>query len=94
VPDARDQSHYSSVASWLDRETLAPVRVEKTLRGSAVVKEFVYFGLRESKGVWSASQIEVRTRGVAGSSFLIISRGAEKARVSPADLDPALLIRP
>jgi Outer membrane lipoprotein-sorting protein len=94
APEAAGQSHYSAAASWLDRDTLHPVRVEKTLRSTGAVKQYLYYGLRESKGIWSASQVEVRTIGKPGSSLLIVTRGAEKARLALADFDPALLTRP
>ena len=94
VPGADDQSQYATVISWLDRESLFPVRVEKILRSTGTVKEFLYYGLRQVKGVWSASQIEVKTRGQAGSSLLIVTRGAEKAHLRAEEFEPALLIRP
>ena len=94
TPEADDQSHYATVTSWLDRESLYPVRVEKTLRSSGATKEFLYFGLRQSKGIWSASQIEVKTPGKPGSSLLIVTRGAEKAHVAPGEFDAALLTKP
>ncbi len=91
---ATDHSHYSSITSWVDQNIYFPVRVEKTVRGSGTVKEFTNYGLRESKGTWSASQIEARTKGKAGSSLLIITGGAEKANLTPAQFAPALLIQP
>ena len=94
TPEADDQSHYATVTSWLDRESLYPVRVEKTLRSSGATKEFLYFGLRQSKGIWSASQIQVKTPGKPGSSLLIVTRGAEKAHVAPGEFDAALLTKP
>jgi hypothetical protein len=94
APEGNDQSHYSAVTSWLDRETLHPVRVEKTLRSTGAVKEFVYYGLRESKGIWSASQVEVKTMGKPGASLLIVTRGAEKAHLAAGDFDAALLTKP
>ena len=75
-PGTADRSHYSLVTSWLDATILHPVKVEKVVRGSGVVKEFLYYGLRKFGGLWSASQIEVRTRGKSGSTFLIVTRGA------------------
>jgi hypothetical protein len=92
-PGPADRSHYSAVTSWLDKAVYYPVHVEKTVKGSGSVKEFVYYGLRESKGIWSASQIECKTRGREGSTLLIITRGSEKARVAANDFDPALLTR-
>jgi Outer membrane lipoprotein-sorting protein len=94
APDGNGQSHYSAVTSWLDRETLHPVRVQKTLRSTGAVKEFLYYGLRESKGIWSASQVEVRTVGKPGSSLLVVTRGAEKAQLAAGDFDAALLTGP
>jgi Outer membrane lipoprotein-sorting protein len=94
VPGAGDPSQYAMVLSWLDRESLYPVRVDKTMRSLGTVKRFLYYGLRESKGVWSASQIEVKTPGQPGSSFLIVTRGAEKAGLRADAFEPALLTRP
>jgi hypothetical protein len=94
APEGDDQSHYAAVTSWLDRESLCPVRVEKTLRSSGATKEFVYYGLRQSKGIWSASQIEVKTPGEPGSSLLIVTRGAEKAHVAAGEFEAALLTKP
>ena len=93
-PGAADPTHYSSVVSWLDRSILYPVRVEKTQKQTGVVKEFIYFGLRQSKGIWSASQIECKTRGRPGSTLLIINRGAEKANLDRGAFDAGLLIKP
>jgi hypothetical protein len=92
-PGPADRSHYSAVTSWLDKDVYYPVHVEKAVKGSGDVKEFIYYGLRESKGIWSASQIECRMRGRGGSTLLIVSRGSEKAHVAASDFDPALLTR-
>lgn len=83
-PVAADHSQYSLVTTWLDEKILHPVKLEKVVRGSGVVKEFLYYGLRKSGGLWSASQIEVHTRGKAGATFLIITRGSvDKAGQTP-----------
>jgi len=92
-PAPADHSHYSSITSWLDTDVYYPVHVEKTIRGSGVVKEFIYYGLRESKGIWSASQIECRIRGRESSSLMIMTRGSAKAHVNASEFDPALLMR-
>ena len=94
TPEGDDQSHYASVTSWLDRESLYPVRVEKTLRSSGATKEFLYYGLRQSKGIWSASQVEVKTPGKPGSSLLIVTRGEQMAQVAPGEFEAALLTKP
>ncbi len=93
-PEPSDQSHYLRVTTWLDRDAFFPVRVEKIFRVSRTTRSFTYFDLRQSKGVWSAGQIEVKTRGRSGSSFLIINRGAEKANLTDDAFDPALLTKP
>jgi hypothetical protein len=93
-PSAADHSHYSSVTSWVDQKIYYPVRIEKVLKGSGIVREFTNYGLRESKGRWSASQIEVETKGRPGSSLLIITGGAEKANLNASQFDPALLTKP
>jgi hypothetical protein len=89
-PGATDKTHYSEVKSWLDHTIGFPVYVEKTLQGGAV-KEFTYFGLRQYGGVWSASQVEVKMRDQAGSTLLIIDRGAPHANLTLKDFSPAQL---
>jgi hypothetical protein len=52
------------------------------------VKEFTYFGLSQSGGVWSARQVEVKIHGRPGSTLLIIERGSTKANLSIRDFSP------
>jgi Outer membrane lipoprotein-sorting protein len=93
TPGPADRTHYSEVKTWLDRTIGFPVYVEKTLKDTGVVKEFTYFGLRHDQGVWSASQIEVKIHGQAGSTLLIIDRGSAKANLTIADFSPEQLTR-
>lgn len=93
-PGASDRSHYSSVTSWLDQEILFPVKVEKLIRSSGSAKEFIYYGLREASGMWSASQVEVRFKGRPDSTLLIFNRGSAKANLKESDFLPASLIKP
>jgi len=88
TPGAADRTHYAQIKTWLDRTIGFPVYVEKTLRGTETVKEFTYFGLRHEEGVWSASQVEAKTRGDLGSILLIIDRGSTKANLSLKDFSP------
>jgi hypothetical protein len=90
TPSATDKTHYVEVKSWLDHTIGFPVYVEKTLKGGTV-KEFTYYGLRKDCGVWSAHQVEAKIRGQAGSTLLIIDRGAPKANLSLKDFNPAQL---
>ncbi len=93
-PGPADRSHYAAVTAWLDQEILYPVRVLKAVRATGASKEFIYYGLRQHKGLWSASQIEVKSPAKPGSTLLIINRGSAKAALTKADFDPALLVRP
>jgi hypothetical protein len=90
TPGAADMTHDAEVTSWLDHAIGFPVYVEKTLKGGTV-KEFTYFGLRQNGGVWSASQVEAKMRGQAGSTLLIIDRGTPKANLALKDFTPAQL---
>jgi hypothetical protein len=90
MPGATDKTHYVEVKSWLDQDIGFPVYVEKTLN-EGKVKEFTYYGLRKEGGVWSAHQIEEKTRGQAGSTLLIIDRGTPRANLSLKDFSPAQL---
>jgi hypothetical protein len=91
TPGAEDKTHYAQVKSWLDLGSAFPVYVEKTLKGSGTVKEFTYFGLRKTEGVWSATQVEAKIHGHSGSTLLIIEHGAAKAHLDAKDFDSAQL---
>ena len=88
TPGATDRTHYAEVRTWLDHAIGYPVYAEKTQRGTGTVKEFTYIGLRQTGGVWSASQVEVKVRGRAGSTFLIVDRGSAKANLKLRDFSP------
>jgi hypothetical protein len=81
------ESHYDSVTSWIDRGILYPVHAVKTLHGTGQQKEFIYYGLRQVSGVWSASQIEAKVQGQPGSSILVIEAGSTKANLGRKDFD-------
>ncbi len=85
TPGAADKTHFSAVKSWLDEQSSFPVYVEKTVKASGIVKEFTYFGLRQSRGVWWASQVEAKIRDRAGSTLLIIERGSPEAKLGLKD---------
>jgi hypothetical protein len=93
TPGSADRTHFAEVTSMLDHESSFPVYVEKTLKGSGSVKEFTYFGLRRTQGVWSATQVEAKIRGRAGSTLLIIDRGSAQAHLGLKDFTPAQLTR-
>ncbi len=87
ISGAQDRSYYDSVTSWIDRDILYPVHVVKTLHRTGQQKEFVYYGLRQVSGVWSASQIEAKLQGQPGSSILVIEAGSAKANLGRKDFD-------
>ena len=84
---SQDRTHYDSVTSWIDRSILYPVHVVKTLRGTGQQKEFIYYGLRQVGGAWSASQVEAKVQGKPGSSMLVIEGGSGKANLGRKDFD-------
>lgn len=87
-PGPTERSHYAEIHTWLDRKVGFPLYVEKTLKTSGTVKEFTYLGLRREGGIWSAKQVEEKTRGQSGSTLLIIDRGNTKANLKLRDFDP------
>lgn len=93
TPGASDRTHYAQVKTWLDPTIGFPVYVEKTVKQSAAVKEFTYYGIRHEEGVWSAHQVEVKVRGQSGSTLLILDRGSARANLTLADFNPALLTK-
>jgi hypothetical protein len=84
---SQDRTYYDSVTSWIDRGILYPVHVVKTLRGSGKQKEFIYYGLRQVGGLWSATQVEAKLQGKPGSSILAIEFGSGKANLGRKDFD-------
>ena len=93
APGTADRTHYAQVKTWLDHTIGFPVYAEKTTKGAGTVKEFTYYGLRHNGGVWSASQVEEKTRGQDGQMLLIIDRGSTKANLHESDFSPAQLTR-
>jgi hypothetical protein len=87
TPGPQDRTHYDSVKSWIDRSILFPVHVEKTLHGTGQQKEFIYYGLRQVDGAWSASQVEAKLQGKQGSSMLVIEGGSGRAKLGMKDFD-------
>ena len=93
TPGAADKTQYAEVRTWLDHTIDFPVYVEKTLKAGGPVKEFTSYGLRHDGGIWSATQIEEKTRGQAGSTLLIINRGSPKANLKLDDFSVDRLTR-
>ena len=87
MPGPQDRTYYDSVTSWIDRGILYPVHVVKTLRGTKQQKDFIFYGLRQVSGVWSAEKVEAKLQGKPGSSILEIERGSAKANLGRKDFD-------
>ncbi|MGB8321527.1 MAG: outer membrane lipoprotein-sorting protein [Candidatus Acidiferrum sp.] len=87
MSDPQDRTYYDSVTSWIDRGILFPVHVVKTPRGTEQPKEFIYYGLRQVGGDWSASQVEAKVLGKPGSSILAIEFGSGKANLGLKDFE-------
>jgi Outer membrane lipoprotein-sorting protein len=85
--DPQDRTYYDSVTSWIDRGILFPVHVVKTLRGTGQQKGFIYYGLRQEGGAWSATQVEAKLQGKPGSSILVIESGSAKANLERKDFE-------
>jgi Outer membrane lipoprotein-sorting protein len=84
---SQDRTYYDSITTWIDRGILYPVHMVKTLRGTGQQKEFIYYGLRQVSGVWSATQVEAKQQGKPGSSILVIEGGSGKANLGPKDFE-------
>jgi hypothetical protein len=87
MPGPQDRTYYDSVTSWIDRSILYPVHEMKKVRGTGQQKEFLYYGLRQVGGAWSASQVEAKLQGKPGSSTLVIEGGSGKAHLGRKDFD-------
>jgi hypothetical protein len=85
ISGPQDRTYYDSVTSWIDRGILYPVHVVKTSRGTGQQKEFIYYGLRQVGGLWSATQVEAKLQGKPGSSSMVIERGSGKANLGRKD---------
>ena len=93
TPGPSDRTGYSEVKTWLDSSIGFPVYVEKTMKKTALVREYTYYGLRHDGGVWSANQIEEKNHGQTGSTLLIIDKGSPKANLTLGDFGPEKLTR-
>jgi len=91
TPGPADRTHYAQVRTWVDPTINFPVYAEKTIKESGTVKEFTSYGVRQEEGHWFAHQVEIKTRGQAGSTLLIFDRGSAKAKLTAADFSPAAL---
>jgi hypothetical protein len=90
-PGETDRTHYREVKSWLDPASGFPVHVEKTLKGSGMVKEFTYFGLHQRQGTWYANHVEEKIGDHSGSTLLVIDGGSSRAHLDVKDFGPVQL---
>jgi len=87
TPGSQDKTYYDSVTSWIARDIMFPVHEVKTLRATKQQKEFIYYGLRQVSGVWTATRVEAKLQGKPGSSILEFDRGSAKANLTLKDFD-------
>lgn len=80
-----DRDPYRTVTSWVDRESLVPVYIEKIARKAGAAREFRFSGIRESKGFWGARQVEARVKGEQARSFLVLTRANAAAKLTDKD---------
>jgi hypothetical protein len=83
TPGPADRTHYAQVKTWIDPSIGFPVYVEKIVKETGTVKEFTSYGVRQEEGHWFAHQIEVKSRGQAGSTLLISTEAAPKQNSLP-----------
>lgn len=91
-PGPDDRTNYAQTRIWLDQSISFPVYEEKTLKSTGAIKQFTSLGLRHDLGVWSAHEIEAKTKGQQGSTLLIIERGSPRAKLSASDFGTAQLM--
>ena len=82
-----ERSLYSSVTTWIDQKTGAPVHVERTAKTGGPQKDFIYFDLRQTDDVWAARQVEAKLQGGAASSLLVLERGSARAQLQRKDFN-------
>ncbi len=85
VPPSPGVSQYESVTSWIDRETLVPLFVEKASPGGRVKKQFLFTGLHRAHGLWGARQLEVRSTSGSAKTLLIVTRASTIPPLTEAD---------
>ena len=90
-PTPGESSGYSSVTSWIGRDSVLPVYVEKILKRSGATKRFIYSGIHRSKDTWGARQVEIRLDGVAEPTYLVLTSGTGNANLTLDDFDPGVL---
>lgn len=93
TPGPADRTHYASVKSCLDAKNGFPLYIEKKSKSAENLKDFTYYGIRQTRGVWWANQVETKIRGRAGSTLLIVERGSPEAHLGLTDFDGARLTK-
>ena len=87
VPAGAAESRYAAVVSCVDASTGWPLKVEKSLRAGTGEQVVSYGGLRQSNGVWIATEIRMQAPGSALSTLLLIDHGTARARLEMKDFD-------
>lgn len=78
---------YTSVTTWLDQKTAAPVYVQAVPKNGGGTKQFVFYGIEQIGGIWLSRQVEAKESGKPGSSMMIIEHGSDHAHLQRKDFE-------
>jgi hypothetical protein len=86
-PGPGQPSVYSSVTTWIDQKTGAPVYVEAVPKNGEPTKQFVFYGIEQIGGAWLSRQIEAKVQGKPGSSMMLLEHGSPHAHLQRKDFN-------
>ena len=84
-PGPGQPTMYSSVTTWMDEKTGAPVYVEAVPKNGGAAKQFVFYDLEQIGGLWLSRQVEAKLEGKPGSTILLIDHGSPHAHLTRKD---------
>ncbi len=93
-PGAGQLTQYASVTTWIDQKNGARVYVEAVPRGGQPEKQFVFYDIEQTGGVWVSRQVEAKQKGKPGSSLLIIEHGSPHAHLQRKDFSLGAPVAP
>jgi hypothetical protein len=86
-PGPGQPTSYSSVTTWMDQKTGAPVYVEAVPKNGGPAKQFVFYDLEQIGGLWLSRQVEAKLEGKPGSTILLIDHGSPHAHLTRKDFN-------
>ena len=92
TPTRTESARYSAVSSCVEPTTGLPLRVTKTVRadaGSQAGQNVVFTanGVRQSGGMWLATEIKLQVAGQQDFTLVLIDHGTPKAKLTASDFD-------